>query len=286
MPETQTPRRDYRATLNLPQTDFPMRAELPKREPDRVRWWAERGTYLKRLAKNAGNPSFTLHDGPPYANGDLHMGHFLNRVLKDAFVKINLLDGKHADFVPGWDMHGLPIELETLKHLKLDFHHVDPLELRAKCEEHSPLLAGPPTRRDPPHGRLRPLRRAVHDDRPGIRGDRICKRSPTWRKSSSSTKAYARPSGASTTRPRWQKRRSNIRITSRRSVYVRFRANERNAPTSSNASASQATTSHSRSSSGRPRLGRCRQTSRSRSIRSLNTRSWNSMASISSSQRN
>ena len=135
MPETQTPRRDYRATLNLPQTDFPMRAELPKREPDRVRWWAERGTYLKRLAKNAGNPSFTLHDGPPYANGDLHMGHFLNRVLKDAFVKINLLDGKHADFVPGWDMHGLPIELETLKHLKLDFHHVDPLELRAKCEE-------------------------------------------------------------------------------------------------------------------------------------------------------
>ena len=111
MPETQTPRRDYRATLNLPRTDFPMRAELPKREPDRVRWWAEHDTYRKRLAKNAGNPPFILHDGPPYANGDLHMGHFLNRVLKDAFVKINLLDGKVADFVPGWDMHGLPIEL-------------------------------------------------------------------------------------------------------------------------------------------------------------------------------
>jgi isoleucyl-tRNA synthetase len=135
MPETETPRRDYRATLNLPRTDFPMRAELPKREPDRVRWWAEHDTYRKRLAKNAGNPPFILHDGPPYANGDLHMGHFLNRVLKDAFVKINLLDGKYADFVPGWDMHGLPIELETLKHLKLDFHHVDPLELREKCRE-------------------------------------------------------------------------------------------------------------------------------------------------------
>jgi isoleucyl-tRNA synthetase len=142
MPETQTPRRDYRSTLNLPQTTFPMRAELPKREPDRVRWWAERDTYRKRLAKNAGNPSFTLHDGPPYANGDLHMGHFLNRVLKDAFVKINLLDGKHADFVPGWDMHGLPIELETLRHLKLDFHHVDPLELRAKCEERAHYWLG------------------------------------------------------------------------------------------------------------------------------------------------
>ena len=135
MPETQAPRRDYRSTLNLPTTDFPMRAELPKREPDRVRWWAEHDTYRKRLAKNAGNPSFILHDGPPYANGDLHMGHFLNRVLKDAFVKINLLDGKDANFIPGWDMHGLPIEMETLKHLKLDFHHVDPLELRAKCRE-------------------------------------------------------------------------------------------------------------------------------------------------------
>jgi isoleucyl-tRNA synthetase len=135
MPETQAPRRDYRSTLNLPRTDFPMRAELPKREPDRVAWWAEHDTYNKRLKKNAGNPPFILHDGPPYANGDLHMGHFLNRVLKDAFVKINLLDGKYADFVPGWDMHGLPIELETLKHLKLDFHRVDPLELREKCRE-------------------------------------------------------------------------------------------------------------------------------------------------------
>ncbi|MGA2393999.1 MAG: isoleucine--tRNA ligase [Candidatus Lustribacter sp.] len=135
MPETQTPQRDYRSTLNLPKTDFPMRAELPKREPDRVRWWAEHDTYRKRLAKNAGNPPFILHDGPPYANGDLHMGHFLNRVLKDAFVKINLLDGKYANFVPGWDMHGLPIEMETLRHLKLDFHNVDPLELREKCRE-------------------------------------------------------------------------------------------------------------------------------------------------------
>jgi isoleucyl-tRNA synthetase len=135
MSETQAPRRDYRSTLNLPATAFPMRAELPKREPDRVRWWAERETYRKRLARNAGNRRFILHDGPPYANGDLHMGHFLNRVLKDAFVKIHLLDGDEAIFIPGWDMHGLPIEMETLKHLKLDFHHIDPLELRAKCRE-------------------------------------------------------------------------------------------------------------------------------------------------------
>ncbi len=94
---------DYRSTLNLPKTEFPMRGELPKREPDRVRWWAEHRTYRKRLEKNRaeGGKPFVLHDGPPYANGDLHMGHFLNRVLKDALVKIHLLDGEYSDFVPG-----------------------------------------------------------------------------------------------------------------------------------------------------------------------------------------
>ncbi|MDQ2991276.1 MAG: isoleucine--tRNA ligase [Candidatus Eremiobacteraeota bacterium] len=130
--------RDYRATLNLPQTEFPMRADLPKREPGRVAWWNERGTFQRRLDRNKaeGNPHWILHDGPPYANGELHMGHFLNMVLKDVFVKIALLDGKQTPFVPGWDMHGLPIELETLKHLGIkDFHAIDPLELREKCKE-------------------------------------------------------------------------------------------------------------------------------------------------------
>ena len=92
---------DYRATLNLPKTGFPMKAELPKREPGLLSWWAERKTYERRLERNAGNGSWILHDGPPYANGDLHMGHFLNMVLKDIFVKIALLDGKYAKFVPG-----------------------------------------------------------------------------------------------------------------------------------------------------------------------------------------
>ena len=127
--------RDYRDSLNLPQTEFPMRAGLAKSEPARVAWWKENGTYERRLAANRQNEPWILHDGPPYANGDLHMGHFLNRVLKDAFIKINLLDGRWADFVPGWDMHGLPIERETLKHLKIDFHKIDPIELRAACRE-------------------------------------------------------------------------------------------------------------------------------------------------------
>ncbi len=128
--------RDYRDTLNLPKTSFPMKADLPKREPDRVAWWEERHTYERRLERNEHSDPWILHDGPPYANGELHMGHFLNMVLKDIFVKIALIDGKWAKFVPGWDMHGLPIELETLKHLKIkDFHGVDPIELREKCKE-------------------------------------------------------------------------------------------------------------------------------------------------------
>jgi isoleucyl-tRNA synthetase len=129
--------RDYRGTLNLPATEFPMQAQLAKREPARVAWWREQGTYEKRLERNRrGGAPWILHDGPPYANGELHMGHFLNMVLKDMFVKIHLLLGRWAKFVPGWDMHGLPIELETLKHLGIkDFHKIDPLELRARCKE-------------------------------------------------------------------------------------------------------------------------------------------------------
>ncbi len=135
MPSNETLSTDYRDTLNLPKTAFPMRGELPKREPERVAWWAQHGVYERRLERNAGHSQWILHDGPPYANGDLHMGHLVNRVLKDVFVKVHLLDGKFAKFVPGWDMHGLPIEFETLKHLGLDFHRVDPLELRARCRE-------------------------------------------------------------------------------------------------------------------------------------------------------
>jgi isoleucyl-tRNA synthetase len=135
MSSNETLATDYRATLNLPKTDFPMRGELPKREPERVAWWRERNVYERRLAANRGNHQWILHDGPPYANGELHMGHFVNRVLKDVFVKVHLLAGAEAIFVPGWDMHGLPIEFETLKHLGLDFHKVDPIELRAQCRE-------------------------------------------------------------------------------------------------------------------------------------------------------
>ncbi len=105
-----TPKIDYRATLNLPDTAFPMRADLPKREPGWVKDWDEQGIYKKLRAARSGAPKFILHDGPPYANGQLHIGHAANKILKDMIVKARQLGGKDAQYIPGWDCHGLPIE--------------------------------------------------------------------------------------------------------------------------------------------------------------------------------
>ncbi|MDA7417919.1 isoleucine--tRNA ligase [Xenophilus arseniciresistens] len=101
---------DYRATLNLPDTPFPMRGDLPKREPGWVRQWEDEGLYKRLRVARAGAPKFILHDGPPYANGALHMGHAVNKVLKDMITKARQLEGFDAMYVPGWDCHGLPIE--------------------------------------------------------------------------------------------------------------------------------------------------------------------------------
>ncbi len=105
-----TDKTDYRATLNLPDTPFPMRGDLPKREPQWVKEWEEQGLYKKLRAARCGHEKFVLHDGPPYANGQIHMGHALNKILKDMIVKARQLKGMDAAYIPGWDCHGLPIE--------------------------------------------------------------------------------------------------------------------------------------------------------------------------------
>jgi isoleucyl-tRNA synthetase len=105
-----TDKQDYRSTLNLPDTPFPMRGDLPKREPAWVKEWNEEGLYKKLRDARHGAPLFVLHDGPPYANGKLHIGHALNKILKDMIVKSKQLDGFDAQYIPGWDCHGLPIE--------------------------------------------------------------------------------------------------------------------------------------------------------------------------------
>jgi isoleucyl-tRNA synthetase len=108
---------DYRATLNLPDTPFPMRGDLPKREPAWVQNWADQGIYKRLRAARADAPRFVLHDGPPYANGQLHVGHAANKILKDMIVKARQLKGMDAHYTPGWDCHGLPIENQIEKTL-------------------------------------------------------------------------------------------------------------------------------------------------------------------------
>ena len=106
---------DYRKTLNLPDTRFPMRGDLAKREPLMLKSWQERGFYQRIRAARRGAPRFVLHDGPPYANGDIHIGHAVNKILKDIIVKLKTLSGFDAPYVPGWDCHGMPIEVQIEK---------------------------------------------------------------------------------------------------------------------------------------------------------------------------
>ena len=125
---------DYNTTLNLPKTDFPMRGNLPKREPDVLKKWEENDLYEKMIARNEGKPSYILHDGPPYANGEIHLGTALNKTLKDFIIKQKNMSGFRAPYVPGWDTHGLPIELKALKANGADKNSIAPVELRKHCK--------------------------------------------------------------------------------------------------------------------------------------------------------
>lgn len=126
---------DLNSTVNLPQTEFPMRANLPKREPDMLKKWEDERLYYALSEKNKGKTPYTLHDGPPYANGNIHLGTALNKVLKDIIVKYKSMTGYNSNYVPGWDCHGLPIELKAIKQLGVDSGAVDPVELRKSCRQ-------------------------------------------------------------------------------------------------------------------------------------------------------
>jgi isoleucyl-tRNA synthetase len=128
---------DYKATLNLPHTDFPMRAGLANQEPGRVAQWREKKLYQQIREKFAGREKFILHDGPPYANGDIHIGHSVNKVLKDIIIKSRTLSGYDAPYVPGWDCHGLPIELKVEQKVGKAGQKVDAATFRAKCREYA-----------------------------------------------------------------------------------------------------------------------------------------------------
>ncbi len=128
---------DYRDTLNLPQTEYPMRGNLPQREPEILKKWEDSDIYQKVQKAREGRELFVLHDGPPYANGDIHLGHALNKVLKDIIVRYKTMAGYNSPYVPGWDTHGLPIEQQVIKKLGLNRHSVSVLEFRTKCKDYA-----------------------------------------------------------------------------------------------------------------------------------------------------
>ena len=122
---------NYKDSLLLPKTDFPMKADLIKREPERLAKWEAAGLYWQIQKARENEPLFVLHDGPPFANGDVHMGTALNKILKDMIVKSRTMAGLRAPFVPGWDCHGLPIEFKVVKESR----GLAPAEIRRRAEE-------------------------------------------------------------------------------------------------------------------------------------------------------
>lgn len=128
---------NYKETLNLPKTAFPMRGNLPNREPEMQKEWEEADIYGKVQERTAGRPKFILHDGPPYANGDIHIGHALNKIVKDFIVRHKSMSGYDAPYVPGWDTHGLPIEHAVVKDQNVNRHEMDVLEFRDRCKAYA-----------------------------------------------------------------------------------------------------------------------------------------------------
>ena len=128
---------DYKSSLNLPNTKFPMKANLPAKEPERLKKWSEIDIYKKILDCRDQNKKYVLHDGPPYANGHLHMGHALNKILKDFIIKIKSMQGYYAPYVPGWDCHGLPIEHQVDKLLGKNKHSISILDRRKECRKYA-----------------------------------------------------------------------------------------------------------------------------------------------------
>ena len=133
---------DFNATLNLPKTDFPMRAGLPKREPEMLKRWEEQDIYNEMLKKNEGHPRFSLHDGPPFSNGKIHMGHALNKALKDFIVRSYAMRGYYTPYIPGWDNHGMPIESAIIKEQKLNHKAMSVADFRSACEAYAEKYIG------------------------------------------------------------------------------------------------------------------------------------------------
>ena len=207
---------EWKDTVNLPRTDFPMKANLPTSEPETLARWAAMDLYGKIRARRKGAPKFVLHDGPPYANGNIHMGTALNKILKELVVKSRSMAGFDAPYVVGYDCHGLPIELQVDREL-------GPEEARDVGRRFLPRVPrvrravrrhderAVPAARHPRH-----LGRAVPDDELQLSGGDRAGVRPVRRAGASSTRARSRCTGAFTAARRWPKPKSSTRITRRR----------------------------------------------------------------------
>ena len=133
---------DFNATLNLPKTDFPMRAGLPAREPEMLKRWEELDVYNEMLKKNEGKPRFNLHDGPPFSNGPIHMGHALNKAIKDFITRSYAMRGYYTPYIPGWDNHGMPIESAIIKEQKLNHKAMSVADFRSACQAYAEKYIG------------------------------------------------------------------------------------------------------------------------------------------------
>jgi isoleucyl-tRNA synthetase len=142
MSEQANEKIDYSFSLNLPKTDFSMKAGLVQKEPEFLKKWEESGLWNEIKKKSQGKPKFTLHDGPPYANGNIHIGHALNKILKDMIVKFRTMEGKNSFYVPGWDCHGLPIEHQLLKDQKKRKSDVDFVQFRKDAHDYAMNFVG------------------------------------------------------------------------------------------------------------------------------------------------
>ena len=135
--QTPTEKKSYKSTLNLPQTAFAMKANLVQNEPASLKRWQDEKLYSKMREARKDSPKFSFHDGPPYANGSVHLGHLLNKSLKDIVVRSRSMMGLDCPYIPGWDCHGLPIEHKVMSELGDKARTMEPWQIRRKCKEYA-----------------------------------------------------------------------------------------------------------------------------------------------------
>ena len=207
---------DWKDTCNLPRTAFSMKANLQTTEPETVARWDAMDLYGQIRQARKGAKKFLLHDGPPYANGNIHIGHALNKILKDLVVKSHNMMGFDAPYIPGWDCHGLPIELRVDRELGPKKRQMSTADFRRECQAYAAKYLDIQRERVQAPRRDRRVGRTLQDDEPPATRRRSSARSASSSSRTWSTRARSRCTGARTAAPRWPKPKSSTSRTPRR----------------------------------------------------------------------